>query len=214
MDRLEKGSLRLDVTGTKYDIAEIAEQLAWLGSALRVPDQRGQICICHAELSSVPLEREETLDETSFRMQFHQSPLTLDKGVLASGQCWRGFFQRLTIARGYPVPSRPKEFHGLDIPIGVAAQIIGGKQINLSDSRLLIKGFGTALFPSKVDYDGMGKARAIAWHFLENQFGLRISYADVSRDAYDSVDRLRSEHLRTAQNIVGWCEIVKNVTGM
>lgn len=210
---LEKGALRLDVTGTKYAIADIAEQLAWLGSTLRVPDQQRQICICHAELSSVPLETEETPDETFFRMQFHQSPLALEKEALVSGQCWKGFFQRLTVARGYPVPSRPKEFHGLDIPIGIAAQIIGGKQINLSDSGLLIKGFGTALFPSKVDYDGMGKARAIAWHFLENQFGLPISYANAGKDAHDSLDGLRSEHLRTAQSIVGWCERVKNVTG-
>ncbi|KAI1163473.1 hypothetical protein F5B18DRAFT_316887 [Nemania serpens] len=58
----------------------------------------------------------------------------------------------------------------------------------------------------------MGKARAIAWHFLENQFGLPISYANAGKDAHDSLDGLRSEHLRTAQSIVGWCERVKNVT--
>ena len=33
--RLEKGSLYLDVKGIDFEIAEVAEQLAWLGSALQ-----------------------------------------------------------------------------------------------------------------------------------------------------------------------------------
>jgi hypothetical protein len=205
---LREGMLRISVEGTKYHIAEIAEQLAWLGSSMRAPRQQGRIYICHAELTSIPLEGNHTEDETSFSMQFHQTPLPMDGKSLSSSQCWKGLFRSLTIARGFPVSSRPEGCYGLDINIDIATKILGGWQINLSDSRLLFKNFGSILVPTKTYQDEKGEIRSIAWHLLEGQCGLYIPCA-----VDDSVDQIRSEHLRTVPNIVGWCERVENVTG-
>lgn len=206
---LTEGRLQISVKGTKYDIAELAEQLAWLGSALRVPEDQEQVWTCHAELSKVHLESESTEDEISFNMCFYQTLLPVNEQELSSNQCWRGLFRRLTIARGFPVSSRPKGLYGLDIPLGIVTQILGGWQINLSNSQLLIKGFGNMLVPTKTYPNSTYQISTIAWHFLESQCGLHIPCA-----VDESVRQLRSEHLGTAQSIVGWCEKVRNVTGM
>jgi hypothetical protein len=117
----------------------------------------------------------------------------------------------MTIARGFPIPSRPTATPGLEIPLDIAADIIGAEKVVLFKARLLIKGFSTMLYPTKVDFeDG-----TISWHLLENDNGSRISYADprVGNDFHDGVDGLRYEGLQTARNIIGWCQHVENVTG-
>ncbi|KAH6871521.1 hypothetical protein B0T10DRAFT_260746 [Thelonectria olida] len=221
MARLEKGCLRLDTKGTYFEIAEVAEQLAWLGSALQ-PSCQSRHCVCEPRLSTVfhvPYEAGHELhdiqrgpSEPYFLINFLQSPLVLaDTGKPDSNQCWKKLFNNMTIARGFPIPSRPSATPGLEIPLDIAADIIGEKRAVPFKARLLIKSFSTMLYPTKVDFeDG-----TISWHLLENDDGSRISYADprVGNGFRDGVDRLRYKDLETAQNIIGWCSSVENVTG-
>lgn len=215
--RLDESCLCLDARGIDFEIAEIAEQLAWLGSALQPPSQ-SRYCICEPNLSTFfPYEAGHELEdvrrrssEPYFHIEFLQLPLT-DCEDSDSSHCWKNLFGNMTIARGFPIPSRPSVTPGLQIPLDVAADIIGAEKVVLFKNRLLIKGFSAMLYSTKVDFeDG-----TISWHLLESDNGSRISYADprVGNGFYDGVGGLRYEDLQTARNIIGWCQNVENVTG-
>ena len=151
-------------------------------------------------------------EEPSIVISFSQLPLVLANGEeLDNSECWKNLFGTMAIAHGFPIPSRPAATPGLEIPLNIAADIIGAEKVILFKARLLIKGFSTMLYPTKVEYADA----TIVWHLIESKNGSRISYADprVGNGSRDGVSRLQYEDLQTARNIIGWCQIVKNVTG-
>ncbi|KAM7222553.1 hypothetical protein V8F06_002047 [Rhypophila decipiens] len=88
--------------------------------------------------------------------------------------CWKRFFKKLTVAQGYPIPSRPDGFDGLQIPLHQAAKILQARRIDRFHSRHIVKGYSTALYPTRVS----PQDNFIAWHFIENEDGSRLSYID------------------------------------
>ena len=206
--------LRVSVHGTDYEIAEIAEQLAWLGSALRAPTQDGIISVCYPELAVLPpsLPAGDHFFSMSFKLDKSlEKALDSDDGL---NMCWTRFFKKLTVAQGYPIPSRPDGFDGLQIPLHHAAKMIRARRIDRFRSRHMIKGYSTALYPT-----GIGVSRQdifIAWHFIENEDGSRLSYTDprLGEGGDESVKPLRHDDIMKASHIIGWCAHVKNVAGM
>ncbi|KAK5994856.1 hypothetical protein PT974_03242 [Cladobotryum mycophilum] len=207
--------LHLNADGIEFDIASIAEQLAWFACALQ-PSDRESSCFYQPHLN-FKSPSSQIMSPVSGAIHCHISGLeqsALDKGEDAnSNLCWQKLFETTSIAQGFPVPSRPKDAHGLEIPLNIAASIIGAQNVVKFKSRLVIKGFDSLLYSSKVDISDEGYT--ITWHLIETEDGSRISYADprVGNGFHDFVDGLQYEDMQGAQHIVGWCRHVKNMTG-
>jgi hypothetical protein len=214
---LKNGNLHLVAKGTDFEIAEVAEQLAWLGAALQSSDQF-RYYICRPELSTVSHDPGIQLYDTHneppgpfFRIEFSQSALSLhDMGQLDHSQCWLKLFENMAIVHGFPIPSRPRATFGLEVPLEIAANIIGADKVVPFKDRLIIKGFSTMLYPTKANFeDG-----TISWHLLESDDGARITYADPKvGKGYNGVQKLQYKDLEIAQHIIGWCQNVENITG-
>lgn len=203
---LESESLCLDVHGTDFEIAEVAEQLAWLGSALQ-PRNRQNFCVYSPAISFSKID-----NQNCFFIMFPQTP---DKDIqlpnTQSSDCWKRLFAYMPIVRGFPIPSRPNGMPGLDIPLDIAAHALGADRVVRFKSRLLVKGLSTVLYLTKADLD----TGTISWHILDDRRHSRISYADprIGDGARDGVEGLQPEDLEHAQHIIGWCPELENLTG-
>ncbi|UNI18220.1 hypothetical protein JDV02_004502 [Purpureocillium takamizusanense] len=205
------GVLCVSVHGTDYEIAEVSEQLGWLGSALRTPAQKGGLSICYSELTAGPpgLNQSESGSAFSMRLEFSEKQIDLDTGL---NMCWKGFFRNLTIARGYPIPSRPDRFDGLQIPLHHAANIIRARRLDRFRSRYMVKGYSSVLYPTRVDR----LDKFITWHFIGNRGDSHLSYADLRighGEDEESVRSLQQNDIENASHVIGWCPDVKKVAG-
>ncbi|KAH0553085.1 hypothetical protein GP486_006726 [Trichoglossum hirsutum] len=92
--------------------------------------------------------------EPFFLADFFRSPLILDETRQPdSSQRWKKLFENMAIARGFPIPPRPNAIPSLEIPLDIAANIVGAEKVVLFKARLLIKGFSTMLYPTKINFE-------------------------------------------------------------
>src|SRR5438045_91390 len=96
----------VEALGTADSVAEIGEQFAWLGCALRSsPYQRG-VVYCTPTISRVPADTTETTLETDagsnviFEIKFR---VQQSEGSLPNGQCCHDMFRNPVVVKGYPI---------------------------------------------------------------------------------------------------------------
>ncbi|KAF7555660.1 hypothetical protein G7Z17_g1968 [Cylindrodendrum hubeiense] len=99
--------------GTVYSLAEIGEQFAWLGAALRSPSPPPpyELAVVCCQPSIMPIKAEESLSSSSSRhwsITF-QSHTELESAGSSEGQCWFSFFRRPVVVEGYPILIRPED---------------------------------------------------------------------------------------------------------
>lgn len=192
------------VTGTSDSIAEVGEQLAWLGAALRSSPFESGVTTCSPIIQSTHLIEDRSLAEKSGSkilaqilciIKFEMKPQAKSAEV-SNGQCWQNMFKNPVMVSGYPILAKHEQGLGLEMPLNIIAGLAGSDRATIFDGKVFIKGFSTMLIAIKITRD------LLLWHYFYNVDGERLAYLDHSVQAVDDISLL---HLNTARNIVGWC---------
>ncbi|KAL6233112.1 hypothetical protein BDW75DRAFT_252188 [Aspergillus navahoensis] len=206
----EKSTIVVEVVGSAYSVAEIGEQLSWLGSALRSSPYFDQVTYCHPQV-----ENFRVLDDKS-QSKSHQYAAEVSADIFfainkkasskTNGECWHDLFRNCVVVEGYPITRRPEvgATNGLDIPLPMAAGLIKASYDNLFLDSLIIKGFSAMLVPTE-SYQGV-----IVWHLVHNENGDRVSYLDST---VAPVKGLIAGQLSKARHILGWCSDTRCLAG-
>ncbi|CZR60699.1 uncharacterized protein PAC_10595 [Phialocephala subalpina] len=204
IDAWFKGSLFIvRATGTGDSLAEIAQQFAWLGAALRSSPFESGVAICSplvlsSKVQTIPPARvsEGTpLARIQFLIKFHMNNQSKDTEKM-SGHCWHSMLKNPVMVNGYPILAKHEQGLGLEIPLNMVARLAESERANMFDGKLFIKGFSAMLIATKLTRD------ILIWHYFYNRKGDRISYLDHTLQGVDDINLLQ---LDTARHIVGWC---------
>ncbi|KAK4185664.1 hypothetical protein QBC35DRAFT_476145 [Podospora australis] len=217
---IDGAKLVVSARGTGRLLAELGEQLAWLGAALR----EGSVTEDYSVLSCKP--------SITHLVPSEDSPVPLEDGVIArwafsfellkesdfsstdedAGRCWFGLFRQPVVVRGYPIRSKPAHGTGLEIELSVAAQLAQAPGATVFHKRIIVKGFCAMLvLVEKLQ-------NVLIWHLLTTEDESRISYLDpriskLQAPEYNIGELGLLSGLETARHIVGWCRNVRNLTG-
>jgi hypothetical protein len=199
--------------GTGDSLAEIGQQFAWLGAALRSSRYQAGIATCLPLVRSTHAEQTATAPQGSGPMPLAEIFCVIDfelrepalSGERPPGQCWHDMFRNPVLVSGYPILSRHEPGLGLEMPLNMIAELAGSKRVNDFDGNVFIKGFSTMLIAARMTRD------LVTWHYFYNSEGKRISYLD---HALRGVDKISLLQLGTARHVVGWCEECKYYAGM
>ncbi|KAL4913592.1 purine and uridine phosphorylase [Aspergillus aurantiobrunneus] len=203
----------VEVTGIEDSIAEIGEQLAWLGSALRSSPHDSRISYC------TPFVRNASVEDTSISTPQMPSITRISCGIdfklddqeqvsppSPMGQCWHHLFRNPTVVMGFPIPYRSRQGTGLEIPLNILAGLVQANQVDVFSDKLVIKGFSSLLIPTEYirDQDQM------MWHLRYNMHGDRISYLD---GIGAHVGHITLADLESSRHILGWCSDARCYAG-
>ncbi|KAF4335283.1 ankyrin 3 [Fusarium beomiforme] len=195
-----------DVHGIEATIAEIGEQLAWLGAALRAPTEDTGLAYCtpHITIDSTPFQfGNQPSERIAFLIWFTTEKVT--EAPTENGQCWQALFKNPFIVRGYPILRRAEGGTGLEAPLEIMAGLAQAHQIYHSDNKIYIKGFSTMLIPTRRCGD------IICWHLLQEDGDGRISHLAARSNQYDHTGGL--EALENSRHVLGWCLEAEHFTG-
>lgn len=201
---LHDSTVLVEATGVEPILAEIGEQLAWLGAACRASPKDW---MAYSTAQITLLESSNLL----FRLDFliDDLPHHGEHEPEQNGSCWHSLFRNPVIAKGYPVLARNHQEKGLEIPLNMMAQLGEASRATEFDGSLVIKGFSTMFVPTERTGNSM------LWHFLYEENQSRISYLSARRHLsnqplIDTVDFLSSNPTR---NFLGWASSVVMRTG-
>ncbi|EXV01255.1 phosphorylase [Metarhizium robertsii] len=197
---------KLGVAGIAESIAEIGEQLAWLGSALRSSPYQTGIAVVNAFVSRMwtsPLNGVTQRSEFFCNINFNLDAVD-GTGEIPNGQCWHDLFRNPVIVKGYPIPRRPLSNMGLEIRLDTMAHLAGTRHIQLFNNKIFIKGFSIMLVPTR------HSDNILVWHLLFKKNGNRISYLDNNGPHIEETNLF---DLETNRHILGWSSSVRYLTG-
>ncbi|KAI1111666.1 hypothetical protein F5Y14DRAFT_303368 [Nemania sp. NC0429] len=190
-------------SGIPEFVAEVGEQLAWLGAALRPTDSTldilpgiPYICVPHVLPAELHSEVHSEVPVLSCSIRFTAKR---DKGKNTDqpGNCWRHLFHGPVIAGGFPIPNRAKENTGLEIPLDMLVALTRALYIDTFKSKVFIKGYNTMLVP--IECSGS----YLVWHLLYSNEPLqRISYLDGDDIRLTDV---KLSDVPQYRHVLGWC---------
>lgn len=201
-----------ELKGSAYSIAEVGEQLSWLGSALRSPPQPDQVVYCQPRVVNLTMFH----DKRQSGKKQHVAAFSADISFTVkdsetcsrtNGECWYDLVRSGVVVEGFPISRRPEvgTVKGLDIPLPMMARLAQASYVNTFLGNLIIKGFSSMLVPTETS------EKTIVWHLVHNKNGDRMSYLDSS---VLSVQDLSASQLPHARHILGWCANAKHLAGM
>ncbi|KUJ14213.1 uncharacterized protein LY89DRAFT_720573 [Mollisia scopiformis] len=193
------GFLHVNARGTMSRLANVGEQLSWMGASCRSSLLTSKICYCTPFIvtarSFVP----------SFFIDFTYQDLEDDS---QNGSCWRQLFKNPVVARGFPILARINDEKGLEIPLNMMAGLGGAERATVFNGQLVVKGFSTMFVPTR------RISSSILWHFLFNRDNSRISYS-AAKQLVAGQDPVTVDYqcLPTARMFLGWASSVQLHTG-
>jgi nucleoside phosphorylase len=201
----------VEASGTIYSVAEIGEQFAWIGAALRSsPYEEGVACstpiIEKTSAGNVPQQSSSITIEhsNSFGIHFVVAKKEKEHSGIAQCQCWHGMFKNPVVVQGYPIRRRSENNTGLEIPLDMMAVLTRARRANTFNRNIFIKGYSSLLVLTRKSGD------LLLWHLLRNESGDRVSYLDYSGPRTEDVD---VDGLEKARHVVGWCSRARNYAG-
>lgn len=192
-------------SGTADSLAELGQQFAWLGAALRSSPFGDGVAICTPCFSSTRSKTTtrhtvDPLAAMTFASVFCVIEFEMVQPDMSTepppGECWRNMFRNPVIVTGFPTLTKNEPGVGLEMPLNMIAALAGSERASLFNEKVFIKGFSTMLIATKLTQD------LLIWHYYYNREGERISYLDHSIQATDTINLLQ---LETARHVVGWC---------
>jgi hypothetical protein len=210
---ISKTDFIIEATGTAYSVAEIGEQFAWIGAALRSSPADSGVVYCKPRLEEIHTESSGSLTNIAVKAHIGVSiDFNFDSDVendeeqpdKIQCQCWHDMFQNPVVVLGFPILRRPEPDTGLEISLNMMAGLIGTQRAHMFNGKLFIKGFASMLVPTQFSHG------VILWHFLQQKGGSRISYT-VDRGVH--VNNVNISDLVDTRHIVGWSSRVKNYVG-
>jgi hypothetical protein len=207
---LTNTAVYLNAVGTLDAVAEVGEQLAWLGAAVRSsPDDWGLAC-CSPFIRDIGVRmcangQTVTTCSIGFTMEKHQK----EEIGTSNGCCWHALFRNPVIVNGFPIQARLEMGTGIEIPLNIMAGLVGARRIQNFGGNVLMKSFSIILLLTKREVD------FAVWHLLYNDTGEHISYTDprVWATATPWSQNLEVHSLQSVRHVVGWCSKVSSHAG-
>jgi hypothetical protein len=184
---MEGEKLIFEAEGTGEKIVEIAQQLSWLGAALRHSPDDG-LKNSEAKISTVQGWK------PIFDITFSMNPLNKNES-----SCWHSLFTSSVIAKGFPIAERGQEV-GLEIPLEMMAALTGVRHAVEYQGGILLKGHSSAFLPVKRYKD------SIQWHYIENDENVRLPYWEVEArcPGRAMLEEVSIDSLKNTRAFVGW----------
>ena len=200
--------LYVRAVGPAPSIADVGEQLGWLGAALR-PSPRDEpykgVWYCFPSVKRLkPFSTTQLGTEPTgpcFEISFCFEKV---EGEVSNGHCWHSMFRNPVIVRGYPIARRAVANTGLEVPLGALVRLINTKCVTVFDGKFFIKGFSSMLALTE------RKGDLLLWHLLYNAKGGRVSYLEYTDEPSES---FAESQLEGSRHVVGWCSKVKIYAG-
>ncbi|KAL2848393.1 hypothetical protein BJY01DRAFT_233960 [Aspergillus pseudoustus] len=215
---LARQKFAVEAVGTAYSLAEVGEQLAWIGAALRSSQYPDGVASVRPKLKRLQVIEDKSrvqgkgyLAEVRCQFAFKVRPPTPPdrQTEVRTGECWHNLFRNPVLVKGFPIARRPGEMvsgTGLEIPLYMMAGLAGAKVVGSFCGRTVLKGFSTILIPTH-RYDNV-----VVWHLIHNQHGDRVSYLECLADYY-KVGLISCEQLQASRHVLGWCTKTKFLAG-
>jgi hypothetical protein len=209
-ERSSSLTLAMKVFGNVFAIAEVGEQLAWLGAALRSsPPGDTQIMAC-TPMVTVSTDSSRNLSTpVTCEIRFDLNSQEVDHS--AQGSCWRGLFKNPVIVGGFPIPRRSTTSAetGAQMPLAIAGSLINSSRVVKWAGTTYLKGFSALLAATKVVGD------TVFWHLVYKDDGSYISYEDprVPRWPESADPFVVDAATRNYQHVVGWCDRIISHAG-
>ncbi len=213
----------VQVVGTESSIVEVAEQLGWLGAALRTSPCDYGIALCTPKVFVASNITSSAVDASShvsafpthstniaaFKIGFSFRRLATDAKD-SNGQCWQKLFVNPILVEGYPIARRLESVKGLEISLGVMANLLQVPRVTWFGVTPILKGFSAVAIPTKLIGGTM------LWHLIFNEdTNQRISYDDsrIRSILGPNAEPVDVSNLERTRHILGWCAQVKSLTG-
>ncbi|KAK3361110.1 hypothetical protein B0T24DRAFT_642350 [Lasiosphaeria ovina] len=192
---INNGAVAVECVGLFDSILEATEVLAWAGAALREASDQNSI-----RYSVMNMWRAYSTKGPLIAVGFSEEDLSTDNGPgLGTGDCWHGLVKNPVIAKGFPVPIRPKGIPGLEVPLEAMGLLVGAPCVTAFQNRAVMKGFNAAIVPTAES------GSIIHWHLILNTDGSRLPYSDsrilssIHMDLPAALPRIQA-----ARHILGW----------
>jgi hypothetical protein len=207
---LTETAIHLDAIGTLDAVAEIGEQLAWLGAAVRSSPEGWGLSYCTPFIRDLRIGLHGASQSTATcEIDFKVDRYCDGESISSNGRCWYALFRNSVIVKGFPIPARLKEDTGIEMPLNMMAGLAGTRRLQTFAGNIFLKSFSIILLLTKRLSD------IVVWHLIFNDSGEHISYTD-SR-VWTSIDPLTQtteiHSLKSARHVVGWCSKVSSLTG-
>ena len=191
---LHGSSCRLDVRSESLEIiAQILQQVIWMGAALRLSDNE------RVQYSSFELNSQiewKDLQIAQFAVIFGTSDLS----EAEEHSCWVSLFANAVIAQGFLVPKRQNDEHGLEVSLEMMAALGGARQMTNFDGGLVMKGHSTLFVPVE-RHPG-----SVQWHCLYASDETRLTYREL-RNQFPNralLDVVNYETIKGTRAFLGW----------
>ena len=208
----ENSKLTLTAVGNVFSVAEVAEQISWIGAALRSSPSDEDAAYCTPHITALRIDKAISAGQAAAtsgncRIGF-KLEIVHDNELAKAGKCWRGMFGNPVIVRGYPIPCRPEADTGLEISLDLVSGLTNCQRIVNFAGMTFIKGFAAMLAAVRTIGD------VVFWHLCYNPGGEYISYEDVRMQRnLSQTQHLSIDVLQRSRHIVGWSDSVKNYAG-
>jgi len=186
------------VKGTEPAIAEIGQQLAWMGAAFRSSPSNYRMAY------SKPLATFSSGLIATFTFSFQVTELEPETPQ-RNGSCWRSLFRNPIIVEGYPILARENGEKGLEIPLNLMAGLSQASRVTSFNGGLVIKGYSTMFCPTQRIKD------SVLWHYLFNYDTSRMPYysANILCRGRAPVHQVDTVCLEQSRNFLGWASSVE-----
>ncbi|KAM5348872.1 hypothetical protein ACJ41O_008695 [Fusarium nematophilum] len=226
--------LQVDAVGTLYGLAQVVEQLVWIGSALQSPPDLDDFQSFHcysfqnafgfsttslithfASSEHGPSTKARPVASMEYTIEYTIEPFFPSTSNSSTGDvsaCWHPIFRSFVVAKGFPIPTRPDHRPGMEISFDLMSHLIQGKWLTAFMGGLFVKALTRMLHVTDfVDEN------CIFWHFLASKDNSRVSYADPSvaplQGNLQAGAILELVKTGQARHFVGWSSNVKNLVG-
>lgn len=192
-------------------LAELAQQLGWLGAALRASPDPNYIAYAATRLTviespSLQFAFSYVLDSGNGLTDFQTD--TSDP-IMSNGMCWKGMFRNAIVACGFPIRSRPECEPGLEVPLPMMISLAAAPRLTIFGGQTILKGFSSLLALVRE------KSQTALWHFGCNKDRTRIPFTWAETYQDESVSQhLTLQELQNRRHFVGWTDSVIRLAGM
>jgi hypothetical protein len=200
----EGSEFTLEAFGTRHAVAEVSEQLVWLSSALRSSSDEPGAAFAVSLLKHINTTQGTSNSDAIHVFSIYTSIESAPSFHDLPGYCWHSLFRSPVIVWNFPIPVRPQDQTGLEIPLPMMARLLDTNAVHEFNRSLFIKGFSSMLYPTRTS------EAIINWHHDFNTSGGYLSYVDHTAEP---VKGFGVDYIRSKRHIVGWSKEVKNCTG-
>ncbi|KAN0078700.1 hypothetical protein V8E54_005213 [Elaphomyces granulatus] len=178
--RIEGSKFIVTTVSTGDSLAEIGQQFAWLGAALRSSPFETGVTTCSPFIRSTRLENTASQAQAPQPMSLVDIFCVIDFEMnepatreAPPGQCWHNMFRNPIMVSGYPILTKHEHGLGLEMPLNMVAGLAGSERANQFDGKVFIKGFSTILLQ-------LGTARHVVGWCSDSMY-----YAGAADARYD-----------------------------